>query len=36
MCRGKVRERETVQTVLRERDVLKDPDVDGSVIIEEK
>jgi hypothetical protein len=36
VCRGQVRKREIVQTVLRAGDVLKDPDVDGSVIVEEK
>jgi hypothetical protein len=36
VCRGQVRKRETVQTVLRARYVLKDPDVDGSVIVQEK
>ena len=34
VCRGQVRKGEIVQTVLRLRDVLKGPDVDGSVIVQ--
>jgi hypothetical protein len=36
VCRGQVRKGEIVQTVLRARDVLKDPDVDGSLVVQEK
>ena len=36
VCRGQVRKREIVQTVLRERDVLRDAAVEGSVIGQDK
>lgn len=36
VCRGQVRKIEIVQTVLKARYGLKDPDVDGSVIVREK